>query len=194
MIRRFWLPFIFVLAIALGNIYILTSSQSAILKYSENPPFRLDDFTKSYRISSDSKLSFLLDKDPSSSWQKLAEGLDDKDFELELRLTHRWNGKEFSPKLPESLVISTCSNSKLILSIILREAINIDKELRLPQDSLVFTQETDTQIDGTINIPLDSIRKKLKPTSNYPEGISILTLRGKFLGVDGCLREVGLIQ
>lgn len=193
MLRKFWIPCAFVLAIAFGNIYILISSQSKIIKYADQPPFRLDDFTKSYKISPESRLSHLLDHDPTTNWLKLSEGLEDKDFEMELTLTHRWDGKEFIPKLPLSIKITNCSNSNLALSVLLREAISVDKELRLPNDTVELSQEYSTRENEKITISLDPIRRKLKPSQDYPQGISIVTLRGKFLNPEGCIQAVELI-
>lgn len=192
MLRKFWLPFSFVFVIALGNIYILISSQAKIIKYNSQPPFRLDDFTKSYKVDSNSQLKNLLDKEPTTIWKKLSPGLDDKDFEIELALTHKWDGKEFVPKLPASIQIYTCTMSQLSLSIMLREAINIDKELRLPDDNIEITQEYLTEKNGAILISLEPIRKKLFTSNNYPAGISIVTLRGKYLDETGCLQGIEL--
>lgn len=167
------------LLVTLGNGLIFWNTRAKIPEYAENPPFRLDDFTKSYRFSSESKLIHLLDGDPSTRWTKLSTGADEKDFDMELRLTHRWDGDRYTPIPREKLEIQTCSAGSAEFSLVLREAINVDKELRLPDDRVVYSETYSFQANQTLDLPLDA-KFSLSPTDTYPEGISILVLRAKF--------------
>lgn len=173
----------------LGNGFIYLTTKENILSYKDNPPFRLDDFTQSYRLSSKSKLLHLLDGDPDTRWIKLQEGLEDRDWEVELKLTHRWNGEEYIPQVIQGIQIIPCSDSNVTLTPVLREAINVDKVLRLPDDEILYSQDIQTQASVPILLPLDR-KLDLKPTQIYPEGIFILLLRGKFHSKDGCIQDI----
>lgn len=176
---KFILPLTIIGLVILSNGMIAWNTKSKIPIYAENPPFRLDDFTGSYKTSSQSKLNHLLDEDPDTKWIKWNEGSQDRDFDIELRLTHKWDGSSFVPIDWKNFQIKSCSHHPARFSILLREAINVDKELRLPDDTVIFTQEYNLDPTKPIEIPLDNLLNT-KPTQAYPEGISILTLRGKF--------------
>jgi len=147
-------------------------------EYPTNPPFRLDDYTKSYRISSESNLNHLLDTS-EKTWIKLREGKPEADIDLELRLTHFWDGEKFIPHKWGSLEILPCSESYGILSLLLREAINVDKELRLPDDTVLMTEQFLFKANTFYTIPLNSFIH-LRESDSYPHGIYILVLRFKF--------------
>lgn len=161
--------------------------------YSRNPPFRLDDFTQSYRVSSQSRLDHLLDGDPTTQWRKLRPGQPERDFDLELVLTHRWDGESYAPKDFSKIEILPCSPTKVQFSVLLRESINVDKELRLPEDHLVLSREIMTQPNVAIQIDLGS-KLHLEPSKDYPNGISILVLRAQSHEMGVCLQEVKIIQ
>lgn len=177
------IPYFLITFIILGNWLILSLTQKKLKEYKTNPPFRLDDFTQSYRISSQSKLLHLIEEG-EGVWFKLQEGLDDKDIELELRLTHFWDGNEFIPRKWNPLTIHPCSPSQGKLSILLREAINVDKELRLPDDTVIYSSgfqffPEDVKEKRFLSLDLNSI-VSLKKETTYPHGIYILVLRMKF--------------
>jgi hypothetical protein len=86
------------------------------------------------------KFHILWIKKKETNWKKLSQGLLDRDWEMELSLTHFWNGKVFIPKSLKTLEILPCDSSELVLSLILREAINVDKILRLPEDFIQVLQ------------------------------------------------------
>lgn len=188
-LRSFYLPAFILSLLILGNGFIYLSTKENILSYKDNPPFRLDDFTQSYRLSSKSKLLNLLDGDPDTRWIKLQEGLDDRDWEVELKLTHKWNGEEYSPQAIQGIQVVPCSYSRVTLTPILREAINVDKVQRLPDDEILYSKDVQTKASVPILLPLNG-RLNMKSTEIYPEGISILLLRGKFHSKDGCIQDI----
>jgi hypothetical protein len=192
MIKKYWVAIGFIGIILLGNGYIYWTTQNKMKSYPSNPPFRLDDYTKSYKVSSLSQISNALDKNKDTNWKKLSEGLVDKDWDMELSLTHFWNGKKFIPKSWKTIEILPCDSSDLVLSLILREAINVDKILRLPEDFIQSTKTFQTQPGIPIYVDLQ-FKDKLLPTEIYPEGIYIITLRAKYKGLNGCVEEIRLI-
>ncbi len=193
MIKKYGVAVGFILLILLGNGYIFWTTQNKMKSYPSNPPFRLDDFTKSYKRSSLSQISYTLDQKKGTNWKKLSQGLLDRDWEMELSLTHFWNGKVFIPKSWKTIEILPCDSSELVLSLILREAINVDKILRLPEDFIQNTTTVQTQAGVPIYLDL-KFKNELLPTKTYPEGIYIITLRGKHKGLNGCLEEIRIMS
>jgi hypothetical protein len=132
-----------------------------------------------------------MDSDMNTEWQKLSEGFEDKDWDAEIRLTHFWNGEEFVPRTLPNLVLIPCADFPLKLTLLLREGINVDKELRLPDDFPIWEEEFSAKSGEPIFIPVPPLAD-LKSTTKYPEGIFILTLRGKHKNIEGCIRDLSL--
>ena len=81
------------------NYYIYSTTQNNIEKYAKNPPFRLDDLTKSYRKNKLSQVKNLRDQNQSTYWVK--ENISthpEYDLELELTLTHTYKDGVFKRK------------------------------------------------------------------------------------------------
>ncbi|HMV43025.1 MAG TPA: hypothetical protein PK079_08340 [Leptospiraceae bacterium] len=168
------------------NYSIYTTTEKKMDIYSKNPPFRLDDFTKSYRKNKLSQVKNLRDQDSSTYWIKEQNSFHPEyDLETELTLTHFYKEGIFKKKNLNSITIHSCNPiadksflvkpNNLVIDIYLREAINVDKELRLPKDEkissilLSFQDKTSEKVDLT-NI------LKLADSKDYPIGIYILTL------------------
>lgn len=169
---RIWFPIaIWTLAILIANLYLFFRTEESISEYKLNPPFRIEDATGS------GGLSRLLDRDLDSFWEKKKQSPVGFDFFLEMKLSHFWNGNEFSPREFKSLSLIPCKGQtvpKLKLRFLLRESINVDKELRLPEDSLAFEMVSQSETETEIKIPLTKL-PKFKAEKNYPKGIYILT-------------------
>ncbi|MCC5813237.1 MAG: hypothetical protein JJT78_00645 [Leptospira sp.] len=188
----FYIPSLVVGLIILGNLIIVWNTESKIPLYADNPPFRLDDYTRSFRISSESKLLHLLDEDLSTQWKKLGEGTPSADFDVELSLTHLWDGNLYATKNWDSLDLEFCSEQKTRFEVILREAINVDKELRLPDDEIFYSEVIQAKTGDKVSIDLKKL-KDLPNRTDYPEGIYIVVLRGKVLeskSVPACLQSI----
>lgn len=168
------------------NAYIYWNTEKKIQAYSKSPPFRADDFTKSNRKNKSSNIKNLTDKDTTTFWIKEQNSSKPEyDLELELTLTHTYKEKKFVKKEFHSLAFYSClvkenytplrSPNKMTVDLFLREAINVDKELRFPKDAKITSfdlnfQNADVQkIDLTNLIPLQD-------SNTYPENIFILTL------------------
>ena len=181
----FFIPF---LLISL-NLLIYLKTENKIEKFEKIPPFMSIDFTGSYQLNSDSRLLNLLDRDPKTTWKKEKQG-GDEDIFMEMQLSHRFqNG--FIPRYFKNLVIIPCSDLDLDLKLIARESINVDKELRMPEEK--------TLAEWTI--PLSSGQKKIldirryyQPlkTDTYPENINIIGVRGKIKQKTACLEDLYL--
>ncbi|WP_244934755.1 hypothetical protein [Leptospira jelokensis] len=165
-----------------------SGTNQKIERYKENPPFRIEDVTAS------TGLSFLLDKNPSTVWRKIRNSPVDFDFFLEMQLSHAWDGKVFQPRKFESLSVEACPNDTIppfTLRFLLRESINVDKELRMPKDMVSFVHSFQEKGKHQISIPLDKL-PKFQIETEYPKNIYILTPEFKLNGETGCLAEVKL--
>ncbi|TGK78098.1 hypothetical protein EHQ31_07080 [Leptospira montravelensis] len=183
------LPIFFAIAfVLLGNYYLFTGTKKSINQYKENPPFRIEDATGSGGIH------LLLDKDKNTVWRKKQDGKEDFDFFLEMKLSHYWNGTEFSPREFRSLNVYACPGENLPtfqLRFLLRESINVDKELRMPKDQLAFVYLFQEKNKSKVSIPLSKL-PKFQKENNYPKNINILTPEFKEVSMDGCFAEVEL--
>ncbi|MCW7493479.1 hypothetical protein ND861_12595 [Leptospira sp. 2 VSF19] len=183
------LPIFFaILFVLLGNYYLFSGTIKSINQYKDNPPFRIEDATGSGGIH------LLLDKDKNTVWRKKQEGNEDFDFFLEMKLSHFWNGKEFSPREFQNLKVFACPGENLPtfqMRFLLRESINVDKELRMPKDQLAFVYIFKEKNKSNLAIPLSNL-PKFQKENNYPENIHILTPEFKLLSKDGCISEVEL--
>ncbi|WCL48584.1 hypothetical protein [Leptospira sp. GIMC2001] len=191
MSRSTSLSILVVAIVLLGNAIIVLSNLNKMEIYPSSPPFRMVDHTKSYQISQESSISNLLDNDSETHWNKLKESPSTIDWEIELSLTHYWNGSEFVPKNWKFIDITSCSDTDLELTILYREAINVDKVLRLPEDFIQKKINIQLLKNQNSRVELDGI-KKLERTMNYPDGIYILTILGKHKEDSACLSLVDL--
>ncbi|EOQ88671.1 hypothetical protein LEP1GSC202_2711 [Leptospira yanagawae serovar Saopaulo str. Sao Paulo = ATCC 700523] len=182
-------PILFcVVCILFGNYFLYSGTNKKINRYKENPPFRIEDVTAS------TGLSFLLDKNPSTVWRKIRNSPVDFDFFLELHLSHVWDGNAFQPRKFESLMVEACPNDFIppfTLRFLLRESINVDKELRMPKDIVSFVYSFQEKGKHQIFIPLNKL-PKFQIESEYPKNIYILTPEFKLDAETGCLAEVSL--
>lgn len=183
------LPIFFALVLVLfGNYFLFSGTNKKIERYKENPPFRIEDATAS------TGLSHLLDKNPSTVWRKIRNSQVDFDFFLEMQLSHVWDGNLFKPRKFESLLIEACPGETIppfTLRFLLRESINVDKELRMPEDKISFVFQSKELGKKQISIPLDQLPHFQKETE-YPKNIYILTPEFKIQSETGCLAEVKL--
>lgn len=183
------LPITFAISLLLfGNYYLFSGTKKKINEYKENPPFRIEDTTGSNGIH------FLLDKDKNTVWRKKQNGKEDFDFFLEMKLSHFWNGSLFLPRQFQNLHVFACPGESLPafqMRFLLRESINVDKELRMPKDELTFVYRFEEKNRSKVSISLSQLPKFQKET-NYPENIFILTPEFKLNAAEGCISEVEL--
>ncbi|TGL18091.1 hypothetical protein EHQ42_07890 [Leptospira levettii] len=171
-----------------GNYYLVSGTNKKIEGYKENPPFRIEDATAS------NGLSLLLDKNPSTVWRKIRNSPLDFDFFLEMKLSHVWDGEVFQPRTFQSLEVKACPGETIppfTLRFLLRESINVDKELRMPKDKIAFVYPFQEKGIKQISIPLDKL-PKFQIEKDYPNQIFILTPEFKIESQNGCLAEVTL--
>lgn len=168
------------------NAYIYFNTEKKIVSYAKSPPFRMEDFTKSNRKNKSSKIKSLTDKDKSTFWIKAQNSFrPDYDLELELTLTHVYAEEKFKKKEFHSITFYSCltkenftplrSPNQMQVDVFLREAINIDKELRLPNDTKVGSFILDFKNSDSQKIDISQLFA-LEDTNNFPEKISLLTL------------------
>ena len=86
------------------------------------------------------------------------------------------------------------SPNQLQVDLFLREAINIDKELRLPNDSKVVSFPVDFKNADFVKIDISKLFT-LEDSNRYPENIYIVTLFLKDnskqeVGANTCLAEI----
>ncbi len=182
----------FVLGLVFSNLFIYFQTNKKIQIYNENPPFTRLDYTNSSRLDFNSKLSHLFDKNPKTYWQKMKE-VENWDLDLELKLTHTLKQNIFQPREFSVIELTTCGEDLSFWKweIYLREAINVDKELRLPNDILILKQDFQT-VEKTFKINLP--KQELKPVNYYdPKEIYILGIRLKAKNLYSCLSEINLL-
>ncbi|PJZ44588.1 hypothetical protein [Leptospira brenneri] len=177
-----------VFLVLIGNYYLFSGTKKSIHQYKENPPFRIEDSTSSGGIH------LLLDKDTKTVWRKKQNGKEDFDFFLEMKLSHFWNGNLFFPREFKNLNVFACPGESLPafeMRFLLRESINVDKELRMPKDELALVYRFEEKNKTKVSIPLSKLPKFQKET-NYPKNIHILTPEFKLIKTEGCISEVEL--
>jgi hypothetical protein len=168
------------------NIWIFFSTRDKIQIYKENPPFPAIDFTLSEKLDPKSKLIHLLDNDPNTYWKKKRE-VGGWDIDLELRLTHYRTETIYKSRKFSYLELIPCIDSnwdgKVKAFVFFREAINVDKELRLPVEQEIFSGEF---------IEEENVRKlfladypNLQNSELYSKGIYIFGTKLKFIGGKG---------
>ncbi len=165
------------ISLILFNLYLYFYTEKKISLYSKIPPFRIEDFT----FSKKSKLLDLKDGDPKTVWLKEQESRYQKyDAELEYTLTHEYSNGNYIPKKINTLSVRICEDEttkpeKIQIDLFLREAINIDKALRLPDN--FFVQSFDFQFgESLVEKKTFQLGPDLKITKQFPEGIFIYTI------------------
>ncbi|XDD49812.1 hypothetical protein AB3N59_15765 [Leptospira sp. WS92.C1] len=178
-IRSLSLILIFPFTIIAGNFYLLNSTKVKIDKFSQQPPFLAFDFTNSYLSNNSSRISNLLDKDPSTTWVKFRDSTKKEDFQLELRQTHHLERNK--PKISQwkYLHIEGCARTlgNLKMTLVLRESIDMDKELRLPKDKILGEQILKFSETKHFKIPVVSYYKP-EPSAEFPQNMFIWTIQG----------------
>lgn len=170
-------------ALLSANVFIFQKTKQNIHNYAENPPFLVRDFTSSYRENEDFQIRNLVDRNPETIWQKLRPSVQDMDFELELRLDHYFDGKSYPVAVYKDLVVKGCKDSFDILELkwILREAINVDKEMRLPEDTVIQTKILDLSKEKEFRIPIYDWNSPT-PLDSFSNQMNIYVIQGKWLG------------
>lgn len=146
----------------------------------------MEDFTKSFQKNKKAKLIHLRDQDKASYWIKEQNSSrTDYDLELELTLTHYYSDSIFKKKVFHTLSFFPCAGNaenalyqiptQLHVDLFLREAINIDKELRLPMDTKIASYDLDFKNANKMQIDLSNTFT-LQDSSSFPENIFIVTL------------------
>ncbi|EQA44185.1 hypothetical protein LEP1GSC050_3817 [Leptospira broomii serovar Hurstbridge str. 5399] len=191
------IAFAFPSAILLANFYLFSTTEHKIEEYKNEPPFLRFDFTDSYLEDRSSQAFHLVDGKDSTEWKKLRPSSRAMDFDAELRLSHRLRNGIYSPSHWKEIIVRACSKKapKLKFKIFLREAINVDKESRLPDDIIYVSQTLDFSKSEEIRFPLT---KKFYPVpaKDYPKGIIIWSVEGTFqgMGPDACLKEIQILE
>ncbi|EQA51702.1 hypothetical protein [Leptospira kmetyi] len=173
------LTLIFPIAILSGNLYLYNTTKNRIETFTVQPPFLAFDFTNSYLGDRNSRISHLLDQNPTTTWTKRRPSTAPEDFLVELRQTHHLaNGKPAISKW-KTLHVVGCKQTvgEMKLDLILRESIDMDKELRLPKDQLLGERILNFSESKHFSIPLDSYYKP-EATEEFPQKMFIWTVKG----------------
>ena len=190
---RIFLVLFLPISLVLGNLYIYFKTKKNIELYSKIPPFRVEDYTFSNKIDKTSNLIHLKDKNPNTYWKKLRDSRYLKyDVELEYTLTHEWKENQLVPKKFNSLILILCNEDKpknLDIDIYLREAINIDKDLRLP-DSFFYKSYHFSEELKNNKIQKDFELNNLSISSEFPQNIFIVTLFLKTSTINTCISDI----
>lgn len=185
-----------ILLILNGLIYLQTEKK--IQFYSKNPPFMSYDFTDSINLNSDSKIQSLLDQNPATKWIKMRNAVNHQennyDFSVELRLSHFYkNG--YKPEFFKKIILQSCAKThqRIKLTLFLHEAINVDKELRMPEEKNIGHYLVELLPGEKKEI---DISREYKPenTSHFPENINIIGVKGKIKGERGCFSDIYLAK
>ncbi|EKS10420.1 hypothetical protein [Leptospira santarosai] len=191
---------IFPIAIITGNFYLFNTTQNKIEAFAVQPPFLSFDFTNSYLSDTNSRIDHLLDQNPSTTWTKLRHSNKTEDFLLELRQTHHF--KENKPEISKwkTLHIVGCKETleKLKLGLILRESIDMDKELRMPKDRILFERVLNFSESKHFKIPLEFYyQPEMSP--EFPQKMFIWTVHGTWIEEkqsrsEFCLEDIWLSE
>lgn len=166
------------------NVLIVVSSQKKIESYEKSPPFFATDFTKSFKKNNLSQIRNLSDGDENTFWVKENDAKE-FDFEIELRLTHFYS-KDIRSRKFNSVNIKACEDPKLHLTmpknlkiqVFKKEAINVDKELRLPSEKIIKETVVDFSKSLTQKISIEN-DLQIQESKKYPNNIFIIGVRGK---------------
>ncbi|MDV6235445.1 hypothetical protein CH379_007365 [Leptospira ellisii] len=173
---------LFPIIIVAGNSFLFDSTNKKIEFYLRQPPFLAFDFTNSYLSDINSNITNLLDRKPETTWTKLRNSIKKEDFQLELRQTHHL--QEGKPTISnwKYLHIVACAgtHANLKVSILLRESIDMDKELRMPKDTVINEQILDFSKLTDYEIPLNKLYSPLESVE-FPQNMFIWTVQGTWM-------------
>ncbi|TGM53194.1 hypothetical protein [Leptospira adleri] len=176
------LSFIFPISIITGNILLFNSTKDKITAFETRPPFLAFDFTNSYLRKSNSRIGNLLDRDPTTTWTKLRESIREEDFQLELRHTHHLS--QGKPRISswKYLQIKACpeTDGNLTIDLILRESIDMDKELRMPKDEILGERVLKFSESKHFLIPIEPYYKPVE-SKEFPQKMFIWTISGTWI-------------
>jgi hypothetical protein len=177
------------------NLFLYKNTKNKMEKYNQFPPFILLDHTHSNRVNSNNKISYLLDKNPKTFWKKESPRIDTGwsfDIDLEIKLTHIYDGKNYKERVFHSLEIIPCSEEivEWEVEVYLREAINVDKELRWPGDKVLIQKKVKLGKKKTVlQLPAYSLGDQ----QTFPsDNIRIIGFRARTPEVKGCLEDIVL--
>lgn len=177
-----------------ANYKIYSNTRKKIELYQKSPPFLTFDFTRSNASGVSSSLKDIIDRNPFTAWEKQNPRIGDWDLDLELDLTHRWNGEFFQSNRLNEIIIAPCAYDSgpktLKVFAYIREAINVDKDLRLPVEQELFSEEIELE-DKPYEIDLEN-QLKLNDSKVFPEGIYIagIKIASKDKSFKYCLSDV----
>nr|WP_210412853.1 hypothetical protein [Leptospira gomenensis] len=173
---------LFPITIIAGNLYLFESTNKKVEIYLQQPPFLVFDFTNSYLSNNNSNIANLLDRKPETTWTKLRESIQKEDFQVELRQTHHL--KTGKPVISDwrHLHIVACAgtHADLKISILLRESIDMDKELRMPKDKVINERILKFSKLLHYEIPLSEFYSPLE-SAEFPQNMFIWTIQGTWM-------------
>ncbi len=178
-----------------ANLFLYKNTKNKMEKYNQFPPFILLDHTHSNRVNNNNKISYLLDKNPKTIWKKESPRIDTGwpfDIDLEIRLTHAYDGKIYKERNFRSLEIFPCSDEVVEweIEVYLREAINVDQENRWPGDNVLISKKIKLGKEKKI-IQLPSY--SLGDQQTFPsDNIRIIGFRARTPEVKGCFQDIVL--
>lgn len=186
------------LLIATGYIYRHTGKKLAT--YRNSPPFMLRDFTNSHSLNPKSSVNHLLYDGPTFWFmEKEREGYE---LELELKLSHIYQNQQLIARKFTKLKISACPLTnysfpkKLKLQFFTREAINVDKVLRLPEEKILQTMTIRAIQQDGVSVATDSFLQ-FQASERYPQNIFIVGIRLDILDVKRekiCIHKIELLE
>ncbi|TGL33976.1 hypothetical protein EHQ52_05455 [Leptospira koniambonensis] len=195
-VSKIW-ALVFVTGLAFSNYYLYSTTNSKLESYKSEPPFLRFDFTDSYLVDRSSQAPYLADGNLDTEWKKLRPSSLKMDFDLELRLSHRLKSGIYVPTNWKGLKVIACSKNTppLSLKVLEREAINVDKESRLPDDteySSIILDFSGSEI-ATVYLKKDA---GSVPQKEYPNGIWIWAVQGTFenIGPNACIKDIQLFE
>ncbi|WP_244288599.1 hypothetical protein [Leptospira dzoumogneensis] len=195
-VSKIWAA-VFVAGLAFSNYYLYSTTKSKLESYKSEPPFLRFDFTDSYLVDRSSQAPYLADGNLDTEWRKLRPSSMKMDFDLELKLSHRLKSGTYVPTNWKGLNIIACSKNTppLSLKILEREAINVDKESRLPDDTEYSSVVLDFSRSETATVYLKKDAGPV-PQKEYPHGIWIWAVQGIFekIGPDSCIKDIQLFE
>lgn len=176
---RYIFSLIFIAIFCAANYKIFSDTEKKTEIYRKSPPFLAFDFTSSHSSGASSSLKNIIDRNPFTAWEKQSPRIGDWDLDVELDLTHRWNGEFFQSNRLNEIIITPCAYDagpkKLKVFAYIREAINVDKDLRLPVEQELFSEEIEME-DRPYEIDLED-QLKLNDSKVFPEGIYIAGIK-----------------
>ncbi|TGL60689.1 hypothetical protein EHQ64_12775 [Leptospira sarikeiensis] len=195
-VSKIW-ALVFVAGLVLSNYYLYSTTNSKLESYKSEPPFLRFDFTDSYLSDRSSQAPYLADGNLETKWRKLRPSNREMDFDLELRLSHRLKNGSYVPTNWKEIRVIACSNQTppLSLKVLEREAINVDKESRLPDDTEYLNTILDFSKSNVVSIPLNKAAG-IVPQKEYPNGIWIWSVQGTFAvsGQGSCIQDIQIIE